>query len=219
MLFRDEILCGRSLAGKPVVMFQITGKINKIYRTRNRTNKKNCTICENFQGYQAVSPCDTYNFDKDILMTNNDILRRIRYTFDFSDSKMIAIFGLADYQVTREQIRDWLKKDDDPAYQKCSDTQLAIFLNGLINDKRGKKEGLQPEPEKRLTNNIIFRKLKIALGLKAEDVLEIMKRADFSMSKHELSAFFRKPGHKHYRDCKDQILRNFLKGVQLKYRG
>ena len=152
-------------------------------------------------------------------MTNNDILRRIRYTFDFSDSKMIAIFGLADYQVTREQIRDWLKKDDDPAYQKCSDTQLAIFLNGLINDKRGKKEGLQPEPEKRLTNNIIFRKLKIALGLKAEDVLEIMKRADFSMSKHELSAFFRKPGHKHYRDCKDQILRNFLKGVQLKYRG
>ena len=129
-------------------------------------------------------------------MTNNDILRRIRYTFDFSDSKMIAIFGLADYQVTREQIRDWLKKDDDPAYQKCSDTQLAIFLNGLINDKRGKKEGLQPEPEKRLTNNIIFRKLKIALGLKAEDVLEIMKRADFSMSKHELSAFFRKPGHK-----------------------
>ena len=152
-------------------------------------------------------------------MTNNDILRRIRYTFDFSDSKMIVIFGLADYQVTREQISDWLKKDDDPAYQKCSDTQLAIFLNGLINDKRGKKEGLQPEPEKRLTNNIIFRKLKIALGLKAEDVLEIMKRADFSMSKHELSAFFRKPGHKHYRDCKDQILRNFLKGVQLKYRG
>ena len=129
-------------------------------------------------------------------MTNNDILRRIRYTFDFSDSKMIVIFGLADYQVTREQISDWLKKDDDPAYQKCSDTQLAIFLNGLINDKRGKKEGLQPEPEKRLTNNIIFRKLKIALGLKAEDVLEIMKRADFSMSKHELSAFFRKPGHK-----------------------
>ncbi|MBC8182112.1 DUF1456 family protein [candidate division KSB1 bacterium] len=129
-------------------------------------------------------------------MTNNDILRRIRYTFDFSDSKMIVIFGLADYQVTREQISDWLKKDDDPAYQKCSDTQLAIFLNGLINDKRGKKEGLQPEPEKRLTNNIIFRKLKIALGLKAEDVLEIMKRADFSLSKHELSAFFRKPGHK-----------------------
>ena len=151
-------------------------------------------------------------------MTNNDILRRIRYIFDFSDSKMTTIFGLADYQVTREQISNWLKKDDDPAYQKCDNTQLAIFLNGLINDKRGKKEGSQPELEERLTNNIIFMKLKIALNLKAEDILEIMGLANFRLSKHELSAFFRRPGHKHYRECKDQLLRNFLKGVQLKYR-
>ena len=151
-------------------------------------------------------------------MTNNDILRRIRYIFDLNDSKMIAIFGLADHKVTRGQISDWLKKDEDPAFKKCSDTQLAIFLNGLINDKRGKKEGSQPEPEKHLTNNMIFMKLKIALNLKAEDVLEIMALANLSISKHELSAFFRKPGHKHYRDCQDQILRNFLKGMQLKYR-
>ena len=151
-------------------------------------------------------------------MTNNDILRRIRYTFDFNDSKMIAVFGLADHLVTREQISDWLKKDDDPAYQKFSDTQLAIFLNGLINDKRGKKEGPQPEPEKRLTNNVIFRKLKIALNLKADDILEILDLAGLRISKHELSAFFRKADHKHYRECKDQILRNFLKGVQIKYR-
>lgn len=151
-------------------------------------------------------------------MTNNDILRRIRYIFDFNDNKMIAVFGLADYKVTREQISDWLKKDDDPAYQPCSDTQLAIFLNGLINDKRGKKEGAQPEPEQHLTNNIIFMKLKIALNLKADDVLEILSLVDMNISKHELSAFFRKTDHKHYRKCKDQILRNFLKGVQLKYR-
>jgi len=131
---------------------------------------------------------------------------------------MIAVFGLADYTVTREQISDWLKKDDDPAYQSCSDNQLAVFLNGLINDKRGKKEGAQPEPEKHLTNNIIFMKLKIALNLKADDVLEILSLVDMDISKHELSAFFRKTGHKHYRKCKDQILRNFLKGVQLKYR-
>jgi len=151
-------------------------------------------------------------------MNNNDVLRRIRYVFDFGDTKMIAIFGKADHEVTRGQVSDWLKKDDDPAYQECSDTQLAIFLNGLINDKRGKKDGAQPEPETRLTNNLIFMKLKIALNLKAEDVLEILELAEFRISKHELSAFFRKPGHKHYRECKDQILRNFLKGMQIKYR-
>ena len=152
-------------------------------------------------------------------MNNNDVLRRIRYVFDFSDSKMIAVFGSADYEVTRGQVSDWLKKDDDPAYQECSDTQLAIFLNGLINEKRGKREGAQPEPEKQLNNNIIFMKLKIALNLKAEDVLEILELAEFRISKHELSAFFRRPGHKHYRECKDQILRNFLQGMQLKFRG
>jgi uncharacterized protein YehS (DUF1456 family) len=150
-------------------------------------------------------------------MNNNDVLRRIRYIFDFGDAKMINIFAMADYEVTRGQVSDWLKKDDDPAYQECSDTQLAIFLNGLINDKRGKKEGAQPETEARLSNNIIFLKLKIALNLKAEDVLGILGLAKISISKHELSAFFRKPGHKHYRECQDQILRNFLKGMQLKY--
>lgn len=151
-------------------------------------------------------------------MNNNDILRRIRYTFNFSDSKMIALFGLADYQINRAQISDWLKKDDDPAYLNCSDIQLAAFLNGLINDKRGKKEGTQPKPEKRLNNNIIFRKLKIALNLKDEDILNILALADLPMSKHELSAFFRKPDHKNYRSCKDQILRNFLQGLQRTYR-
>jgi len=152
-------------------------------------------------------------------MTNNDVLRRIRYTFNFDDSKMIAIFALAGLEVTRAGISDWLKKDDDPDYKNCSDQQLATFLNGLIIEKRGKKDGPQPEPEKTLNNNIIFRKLKIALNLQADDVISMVNQADFRMSKHELSAFFRKPGHKHYRECKDQVLRYFLKGMQLKYRG
>ena len=152
-------------------------------------------------------------------MINNDVLRRVRYIFDFGDDKMMALFALADHQVTREEISDWLKKEDDPAFVECNDVELAIFLNGLINDKRGKREGAAPEPEQRLTNNSIFMKLKIALNLKAEDILEIMELADFVMSKHELSAFFRKAGHKHYRVCQDQILRNFLQGLQIKHRG
>ena len=151
-------------------------------------------------------------------MINNDILRRVRYTFNFGDSKMIELFGLADQAVTREEVSEWLKKDDDPAFQECSDLQLATFLNGLIYDRRGKKEGQQPIPEQRINNNIIFRKLKIALDLKAEDILDILDLADVHISKHELSAFFRKPDHKHNRACKDQVFRNFLNGIQLKYR-
>ena len=151
-------------------------------------------------------------------MTNNDILRRIRYTFDISDSKMIEIFGLADFQVTRAEISDWLKKDDDPEHKVLYDNHLAIFLNGLINYKRGKKDDAQHKPEKKLNNNIIFRKLKIALNLRDDDILEILALAGKQISKHELSAFFRKPGQSQYRPCKDQILRNFLQGMQVKYR-
>ena len=150
-------------------------------------------------------------------MTNNDVLRRIRYTFDFSDSKMISLFALAGETVTREQVSCWVKKDDHDDYKGLKDYLLATFLNGLINDKRGVKEGTPAPIEKELTNNIILRKLRIALNYVDDDMLAVMALADFRISKPELTAFFRKPGHKHYRICKDQILRNFLQGIQIKY--
>lgn len=150
-------------------------------------------------------------------MTNNDILRRLRYTFNFNDKKMVEIFATADFSVTREQVAHWLKKEDDEGYVNCTDQQLAAFLNGFINEKRGKRAGEQPKPEKKLTNNIILTKLKIALNLKAEDIIELLQQVDFRIGKAELSAFFRKPDHKHYRQCKDQFLRNFLKAIQEKY--
>jgi uncharacterized protein YehS (DUF1456 family) len=147
-------------------------------------------------------------------LTNNDILRRVRYTFDLKDSVMTEIFSLANLNVTDEQVIRWLKKEDDESFVKLSDTELAVFLNGFINFKRGKRDGEQPKPEEKLSNNIVFQKLRIALNLKAEDILEILQLVDFRLSKHELSAFFRKPENKHYRECKDQILRNFLLGLQ-----
>lgn len=151
-------------------------------------------------------------------MTNNDVMRRIRFIFDFNDDKMIALFMHSGVEVARQQVSQWLKKDDDPDYVRCTDNQMAIFLNGLIIEKRGKKEGPQPEAEHQINNNIILRKLKIALNYQADDILDILELADFRLSKHELSAFFRKPEHRHFRICKDQVLRNLLMGMQLKYR-
>jgi len=151
-------------------------------------------------------------------MKNNDILRRIRYTFNLDDSTMMKLSSSADKKVSRADISDWLKRDDDLGYKLMNDHELAIFLNHFIEKKRGKRDGPAPIPEKKLNNNAIFMKLKIALNLKAEEVLELLELAGFTLGKHELSAFFRKPGHKHYRECKDQVLRNFLQGMQNKYR-
>ena len=152
-------------------------------------------------------------------MKANDCLRRVRYILDLDDNEVIALFAQAEQRVTRAQVIAWLKKDDDPDYKECSDAMFATFLNGLINQRRGRKDGPQPEPEKSMNNNMVFRKLKIAFNLQAEEILSILSLADLNISKHELSAFFRRPDHKHYRDCKDQILRNFLMGLQIKYRG
>ncbi|MCH6200701.1 DUF1456 family protein [Aquiflexum sp. LQ15W] len=151
-------------------------------------------------------------------MTNNDILRSLRYTFDFGDDKMIALFGLGGKTVTRSEVSDWLKREEDPDYRGIYDKDLAYFLNGLIIDRRGKREGDVPVAEKTLTNNMIFQKLKIALNMKDDEILEILAKVNINISKHELSAFFRKPTQDQYRPCKDQILRNFLRGIQMKYR-
>lgn len=147
-------------------------------------------------------------------MNNNDILRRLRYAFDFSDATMVATFAAADHSVTQQQVVNWLRKEDDKAYCAATDRELAIFLNGLINTRRGRRDGEQPQPETRLSNNMILMKLKIALNMTSDDVLQTLQAAEFCLSKHELSAFLRKPGNKHYRECKDQVLRNFLMGIQ-----
>ncbi len=127
---------------------------------------------------------------------------------------MTEIFALADFDASQEQVSAWLKNGGDEAFIKITDTELALFLNGFINLKRGKREGEQPKPEAYLNNNMIFQKLRIALNLKAEDILNIFELVDMNFSKHEISAFFRKPDNKHYKDCKDNTLRNFLQGVQ-----
>ncbi len=151
-------------------------------------------------------------------MTNNDILRRIRYTFDFNDFKMIELFGLADLEVTRSMVSNWLKAEDELSYQKLLDKELAIFLNGLIIHNRGKRDDKAPVIEEYLDNNMVLKKLKIALNLKTDDILAVFKLIGKNIGSHELSAFFRNPKQSQYRQCNDQYLRQFLSGLQKKYR-
>jgi uncharacterized protein YehS (DUF1456 family) len=73
--------------------------------------------------------------------------------------------------------------------------------------------------ERLMTNNDILKKLRIALNLKDTDIIHILKLADFEISKTELSALFRKEGHKNYKECGDQILRRFLNGLIIRNRG
>ncbi|MEZ9257787.1 DUF1456 family protein [Vibrio splendidus] len=147
-------------------------------------------------------------------MTNNEILRRIQHALNLKNAQIIKAIEQADVTVAHDQVINWLKEDNDKSCSTMKDKELAVFLNGFINLKRGKKEGVQPKPEVALTNNMIFMKLRIALNMKAEDVLDILEVVGISLSKYEIGAYFRKPENKNYKVCEDQLLCDFLNGVQ-----
>jgi uncharacterized protein YehS (DUF1456 family) len=147
-------------------------------------------------------------------MTNNDILARLRYLFRLNDAAVVAIFKLAHYGIDEAQVVHWLKKEDDADFVPMTDRELATFLNGFIVEKRGEKDGPQPEPEEYLTNNAILRKLKIALNLQSEEIRDLFAAAGKPISKPELSSFFRHPDHSSYRPLMDQYLRTFLTALQ-----
>lgn len=147
-------------------------------------------------------------------MTNNDIFRRIRFLFNYPDAKMQRIYNLTNSKTDESQIKNWLEREDEESFVEMRDVDLATFLDGLIIEKRGKREGESPKPETVLNNNIILRKIKIALNLTSDEMLELLHSQDKKISKHELSAFFRNSNHNSYKPCLDQYLRNLLNALQ-----
>lgn len=154
-------------------------------------------------------------------MTNNYILQKIRYALNIDDATMIEIFRLGEREIEQADLTALLKKETESGYIACSDKVLGSFLDGLIIYKRGRKEaqpGQPIKPESSLTNNAILKKLRIALELKEDDMLGILKLANVNISSSELTALFRKQGHKHYKECGDQFLRYFLRGLSVRYK-
>ncbi|MCQ2043660.1 DUF1456 family protein [Stutzerimonas kunmingensis] len=150
-------------------------------------------------------------------MLNNDVLRSLRYTLKASDAQMAEIAALGGCTVDEAEVRAWLSREDEDGYQECADEAMARFLDGLIYFKRGKDESRPAPPlELPVSNNQILKKLRVAFELRDEDLQAILHAADLQLSKSELGALFRKPGHSNYRACGDQLLRNFLKGLSLR---
>ncbi|WP_394583716.1 YehS family protein [Cytobacillus firmus] len=164
-------------------------------------------------------------------MDNNDILIRLRYALEIKNSEMAEIFKLGGEEVSVPEVVRILKKSDDEEENdsqiKLTNSMLNSFLNGFITYKRGRQE---PKPGQTITpepnienysniNNILLKKIKIALSLTTEDMIDVFKKAGLNVSKGELGAFLRKEGHKNYKVCLDNFSRNFLKGLTIKYRG
>jgi uncharacterized protein YehS (DUF1456 family) len=147
-------------------------------------------------------------------VTGSYVLRSVRHALNLDNSEMIGIFRTGGYEIDAETLAALLKREDERGYRECSEKIIVMFLDGLIIQKRGRKEiqlsANKPEP---VTNNVILKKLRIALELKEADMLNILKLGNVEISKSELTALFRNKEHKHYKACGDQFLRYFLKGL------
>ena len=155
--------------------------------------------------------------ESEITMTNNDFLRRLRYALNLRDSVTVQIFKKGGINLTKEDVVNYLKKDIDEGFKKLSNNDLISFLDGLITYKRGEKKDASPAPKIKITknnlNNILLRKLRIALAFKSYDMIEIFKLGGVEISEGELSALFRSEEHKNYKECGDKYIRVFLKGL------
>ena len=147
-------------------------------------------------------------------MINNDVLRSVRYMLKLNNNDLIAMLALADTAVTAEQMAGFTTKEDEPGFQRCPDILMDSFLNGLIYARRGKEESRPAlRAERKINNNIILKKLRVAFALKTDDIMAIMTEQKFRISLPEITAMLRAPDHKNYRECGDQFLRNFLRGL------
>ena len=147
-------------------------------------------------------------------MTNNDILRRLRYALDINDAQVAATISRSGEETRPAQAGSWLKREGEDGFVEVSDTTLCRFLDGLIIEKRGPRpDGSIPEPLEFLSTNEILKKLRIALELRDDDMNAIFSQAEFVVTKAELGSFFRKEGHRNYRKCPEQVLRKFIQGL------
>jgi uncharacterized protein YehS (DUF1456 family) len=147
-------------------------------------------------------------------MTHNDILRRLRYAFDFDDAEVAKIFAHVGDDPGRAQVCSWLKREDHDEFAVLPEPMLCRFLDGLIIEKRGPRpDGAVPQPLEHLSNNEILKKLRIALALRDEDVIAVFELAEFVVTKAELGSFYRKEGQRNFRKCPEQVLRKFLQGL------
>jgi uncharacterized protein YehS (DUF1456 family) len=147
-------------------------------------------------------------------MNTNDTLYKIQKALSLSSEEMLKTYELESYDMKEEQLDALLKKRQDKGFKQCNFEELGVFLDGLVTLKRG------PSPKKsnddevvELTNNLILKKLRIALELKEAETEIIFSLGDAELSKQQLSSLFRKVGHKNFKECSDTLLDAFLDGL------
>jgi len=147
-------------------------------------------------------------------MNTNKTIGKIIEALKLDRDSIVEIYQLVRYPIELDHIDRWSLSSNSREFISCSYEELGNFLDGLIILKRG------PNPNKSgndevisLTNNLILKKLRIALNLKEPEIEIIFSLGEVNLTKQQLSSLFRKENNKNFKECSDELLMAFLDGV------
>ena len=148
-----------------------------------------------------------------MIASTNEILFRIQKALSLSKEMMLKAYELENYDMKASHLDNLLMRRQDKGFVLCSYEELGVFLDGLVVLKRGSSPKKNTNEAVELTNNLILKKLRIALELKELETKIIFGLADVELSKQELASLFRKESHKNFKACSDELLMAFLEGL------
>ncbi len=147
-------------------------------------------------------------------MQINDIFFKLKKALSLSYEDMIKAYALAEYKMTKERLESILKRRQDKGYTEASYEELGVFLDGLILLKRGVSDKVATDDEAvPLTNNLILKKVRVAMNLKEPELVILFALADVDLTKRQISYLFRREGTKNFKACSDELLMVFLEGL------
>ena len=148
-----------------------------------------------------------------MLISTNEILFRIQKALNLSTEEMLEAYKLEAYDMEPSHLESLLQRRNDKGFMLCSYEELGVFLDGLVTLKRGPSPKKNADEVVELTNNLILKKLRIALELKEAETEIIFGLGDVELSKQQMASLFRKEGHKNFKMCSDELLMAFLDGL------
>jgi len=148
------------------------------------------------------------------LMQINDILFKLKTALSIDNESLIKAYALAEYEMKEERLNSILKRRQDKGYEDATYEELGVFLDGLVLLKRGPSDKVANDDEVvALTNNLILKKVRVAMELKEPELVILFALAEVSLTKRQIGSLFRKEGGKNFKECSDELLIKFLEGL------
>ena len=148
-------------------------------------------------------------------MKPGQALHKIRQALRLDDDTLLRIYELESYPMEEKRLKAILKKPSAKGHENADYEELGVFLDGLIRLRRGAPKNPPAEDaEIELDNNLILKKLRIALELKEMDLEAVFELGERPMSRSKLRDLFRSPEHPKYLPCPDAVLNDFLLGLE-----